>query len=246
LEPEVTQLGEAVAMGLLPSSSTPKQGPGNLHVKVIESSSEEAVQGVKVTISGPASASAISDIGGECRFEGIAAGSYRITLTQAEIEMTPSNTTAAVEADQTQVLPIRVKRVLTTVVMKRIHIQGLLKAAIGDKSQRIEEAEIVAYASVTSTTPSSLAGRLVLRRRTESRLGGINPCPVLPLPRLARLPKRPISRERTFTPCRFARNCPSARLMQRRAGPSIASLSMARACVGPRNGWCSESRCQRT
>lgn len=131
----MTQLGEGVAIGLLSPGPKPKQGPGNLQVTVTESSREEAVEGVKLTLSGPASASATTDAAGQCRFDGIAAGSYRITLAQDEFEMTPSQTKTAVEGDQTRLLPLRVKRVLATVVVKRIHMQGLLKAAIGDKSR---------------------------------------------------------------------------------------------------------------
>jgi hypothetical protein len=90
---------------------------------------------VKVTIAGASSGSATTDASGQCRFDAIKAGAYTVALAQDEFDMSPSESKATVEAEQTSQIKLRVRRVLTTVVMKRIHIQGLVRAAVGDKSQ---------------------------------------------------------------------------------------------------------------
>jgi hypothetical protein len=49
--------------------------------------------------------------------------------------MSPDRARFAIHPDQTLKLNIKVRRVLTTVVMKRIEMRGIFKAATGDKSE---------------------------------------------------------------------------------------------------------------
>ena len=133
----MTNLGEGVAIGTLPPTKyaeEPRQ-PGNLVLTLKETSSGEVIKDVKVSIAGASSGEATTNAAGQCRFDGIAAGFYALTLTQDEFEMSPDRARFAIHPDQTLKLNIKVRRVLTTVVMKRIHVRGTLKAATGDKSE---------------------------------------------------------------------------------------------------------------
>ncbi len=133
----MTELGEGIAIGILPpiKDAEEPRSPGNLVVTLKETSSGEAIKDVKVSIAGASSGEATTNAAGQCRFDGIAAGFYTLTLTQDEFEMSPDKARFAIHPDQTLKLNIKVRRVLTTVVMKRIHVRGTLKAAGGDKSE---------------------------------------------------------------------------------------------------------------
>lgn len=133
----MTNLGEGIAIGTLPSTKYAEEPrpPGNLALTLKETSSGEAIKGVKVSIAGASSGEATTDAAGQCRFDGIAEGFYALTLTQDEFEMSPDRARFAIHPDQTLKLKIKVRRVLTTVVMKRIHPAGRLKAVGGDKSE---------------------------------------------------------------------------------------------------------------
>lgn len=128
----MTQIGEAIAafFGFGP----PPSGPGSLTVIVKERSSEEAIEQVKVSISGTSSASATTDSAGQAVFSGLPAGTYRVQVEQPEFEMSPAVSTVAVEAGGQERLELEVRRVMLTLLIKRIHIAGLWKAAGGDKS----------------------------------------------------------------------------------------------------------------
>ena len=133
----MTNLGEGVAIGTLPPTKyaeEPRQ-PGNLVLTLKETSSGEVIKDVKVSIAGASSGETTTNAAGQCRFDGIAAGFYALTLTQDEFEMSPDRARFAIHPDQTLKLNIKVRRVLTTVVMKRIQMRGILKAATGDKSE---------------------------------------------------------------------------------------------------------------
>lgn len=133
----MTNLGEGIAIGTLPSTKYAEEPrpPGNLVLTLKETSSGEAIKGVKVSIAGASSGEATTDAAGQCRFDGIAEGFYALTLTQDEFEMSPDRARFAIHPDQTLKLKIKVRRVLTTVVMKRIEMRGIFKAAKGDKSE---------------------------------------------------------------------------------------------------------------
>ncbi|CAD5370209.1 conserved hypothetical protein [Rubrivivax sp. A210] len=120
----MTQLGEGALIGLFPSTPTPSISPGSLVVAITESSSDEAIEDVKVTLAGPSSGSARTDAAGECRFDGIGAGNYQLTLVQDEFELRPDSIDAVVEPGQTRRLELRLKRVITTIVMKRKHVKA--------------------------------------------------------------------------------------------------------------------------
>jgi hypothetical protein len=127
------EIGEPVSVDVNASVETAPT-TGDLVVIVTERTSEEPIMRVKVTIAGPSSGEAMTDDKGEARFSGIPEGSYSVKLSQKEFEMTPDELTIAVAAGSEQALSAAVKRVMITLVIKRIHIQGLLKAARGDKS----------------------------------------------------------------------------------------------------------------
>jgi hypothetical protein len=125
------EIGEGVSVDL--DASAPGPATGDLVIVVKESSSEEPVPDVTVEISGKISGSARTDSSGKAQFPGIPEGVYTFTLKQAEFEMSPSSGTASVFEGEEEQHEVTVVRVILTVVMKRIHIQGLLKAAFGNK-----------------------------------------------------------------------------------------------------------------
>ena len=127
----MTQLGEGVAPGIV---TVPPEKPGNLIVRVLERTSKEAIENVEVQVSGAASGSGNTDKSGEFKFESKPAGAYQITISQAQFEMQPDKNSASIESGETTTIVISVARVLTTVTMKRIHIQGVVPALWGDKS----------------------------------------------------------------------------------------------------------------
>jgi hypothetical protein len=133
----VTQIGDGVAIGVVFAVEPDKEQPqlGHLIVRIFERSSEEAIAGVEVSISGASSATATTDASGQVKFDGIPAGNCSVSLSQAEFEMAPAGGKTSVGSGATKTLEWGIRRVLTTVVVKRIHIQGLAKAAVGDKSQ---------------------------------------------------------------------------------------------------------------
>lgn len=130
----MTEIGEAVSVALGPGPPQPPPD-GRLTVQVTERSSGEPVEGVTVKATGLATASGTTDANGEADLGSLPPGAYLVELEQDEFEMTPDSATASVEPGGEERLEVRVNRVLLTAVLKRIHIQGLFKAATGDKSE---------------------------------------------------------------------------------------------------------------
>jgi len=128
----MTEIGEGVAVAL---ASNEKPPPSSLTVIVRERSSEEPVEGVKVAISGPSSGNATTDAAGQVRFSGLPPGSYRVKLEQDEFELTPAQTATSTAPGEEAELELLVQRVLLTLVLKRIHLRGVMRAAVGDKSE---------------------------------------------------------------------------------------------------------------
>ena len=129
----MTQIGESVSIDIDVSDLSEPE-TGDLTVLVREQFSDEAVAGVKVTLSGASSGSGTTDAGGEAKFSGIAVGQYQIALAQDEFELAPDSAAAGVVAGEPQRVELAVRRVMLTLVVKRIHIRGILKAMRGDKS----------------------------------------------------------------------------------------------------------------
>lgn len=127
----MTQLGEGVAPGTV---TTPPEKPGNLIILVRERTSREPVENINVQVSGAASGSGSTDKNGEFKFESKPTGAYQITLDQEQFEMQPNKSSASIDSGETTTIVVSVARVLTTVTLKRIHIQGLVPALWGDKS----------------------------------------------------------------------------------------------------------------
>lgn len=129
----MTQVGEPVAVSITPPAAPPQKG--SLTVTIKEQSSGDPIEGVKVKLSGPGSGEAATDSSGKAQFSGLEPGTYDIALEQDEFELKPAKAAAPVTPGGSDTVEIKVQRVILTLTMKRIHIQGLLKAARGDKSE---------------------------------------------------------------------------------------------------------------
>lgn len=125
------QIGEAVAFG----PPVNPAAPGTLEVTVVERFGGESVEGVGVTLVGPSGGSGRTAADGKASFSGLAPGAYVVRLDQPEFELSPPGRVVVVEAGASEKARIRVKRVMLTLVLKRIHIAGLLKALSGDKTE---------------------------------------------------------------------------------------------------------------
>ncbi|MGH7674936.1 MAG: carboxypeptidase-like regulatory domain-containing protein [Gemmatimonadales bacterium] len=128
----MTQIGEGVALAF---DAEQTSAPGTLTVIVRERSSEEPVAGVTVALRGPSSGTATTDTGGQARFSGLTAGGYTVTLTQDEFELSPSHVAASVGSGEHAREELSIDRIIRTVVIKRIHLRGVVRAAVGDKSE---------------------------------------------------------------------------------------------------------------
>jgi hypothetical protein len=129
----VTQLGESVSVDLALLDAPPQ--PGALKLILTETSSSEPIAGVEVNLSGTSTASAETDDRGEVHFTGLAPGPYQATLEQAEFQMVPDEVPLSVTSGEEETAEIEVSRVMLTLTLKRIHIQGLWKAVRGDKNE---------------------------------------------------------------------------------------------------------------
>ena len=111
----MTQIGEKVAIDVnAPEQTT----PGSLEITIVERSSRQAVEGVEVELQGPSPGSSTTDSNGQVSFPGLDPGIYTFDLSQDEFEMTPSSRTTLIGDGEDETVTVRIKRVLTTVVMK--------------------------------------------------------------------------------------------------------------------------------
>jgi hypothetical protein len=128
----LTQIGEGTAP---PFGFAGPLEPGSLEVTVVEERSGEPVAGVGITLRGPTSVSSVTGSDGRARFPELEPGLYWATATQEQFEIDNGTWLAIVSAGEAETMSLRITRILLTVVVKRAHVKGLWKAAIGDKGE---------------------------------------------------------------------------------------------------------------
>lgn len=114
------QIGEGIA-SWFEWGAPPK--PGSLEVTVTERESDEPVAGVEVALQGPTPARAVTGRDGKARFTGLEPGIYWATATQPEFEIEKGKWMAHVGDGDAETMELRIRRILLTVVLKRIDIR---------------------------------------------------------------------------------------------------------------------------
>lgn len=115
----MTQIGEGIAA--LFGFGGPVE-PGSLEVTVVERKSGEPVGGVTVTLRGPSGGSAVTGADGKARFPELEPGLYRAAATQDEFEMRYGSPLVHVGAGEAEAFSLSVRRIMLTIIVKRIHI----------------------------------------------------------------------------------------------------------------------------
>jgi hypothetical protein len=113
----------------------PPAKKGKLKIEVHETSSGDPVEGVTVKITGPSGAEKVTDSTGTAEFPELIPGAYKIDLQQDKFEMKPTNGGASAVPGEETVYRLDVARIALFLAIKRIHIQGIWKAAGGNKSE---------------------------------------------------------------------------------------------------------------
>lgn len=124
------QIGEGVAIALVVDKPS---AVGSLEVTILEHSSDEAVEGVSVALSGPSGGNGKTDSNGKAKFPGLQPGTYTVTVEQAEFELRPKTVAVLVGPGASEKLEMSVRRVILSLVLKRMHVKGILKGMSGDK-----------------------------------------------------------------------------------------------------------------
>jgi hypothetical protein len=124
------QIGEGVAIAL---AIDKPPAMGSLEVTVLERSSDEAVEGVSVTLSGPSGGNAKTDSSGKAQFSGLKPGTYKVAVEQEEFELHPKSVSVVVDPGASEKLEVSVKRIMLTLVLKRLHIENFWQGVRGNK-----------------------------------------------------------------------------------------------------------------
>jgi hypothetical protein len=120
----LTQIGEGIAARF--GFGGPFE-PGSLEMTVVERQSREPVAGVEATLHGSSGGRATTGADGVARFQELDPGLYMATVLQPEFELEYSVTPVYVGPGRTSTASLPVRRILMTVVLKRIHIGDQLK-----------------------------------------------------------------------------------------------------------------------
>lgn len=126
----MTQIGEGIAA--LFGFGGPVE-PGSLEVTVVERKSGEPVAGVGITLRGPTGVCSVTGTDGKVRFPELDPGPYWVQASQEQFLTQHGTDSIIVESGEPAALSLRVKRIIQTVTVKRIHIKDLYKALLGDK-----------------------------------------------------------------------------------------------------------------